>query len=381
MKHQKLARLFALTLPLLGAIASAHAQDYSYNDDGNGGVSNNGGVYGNRNGGYNNGGYNNGGYNNGTNANSTRLRGTVERVYSSRSFDLRTQNGQIVRVKSDSDLNLQVGDTTTVRGELRGKTFYAERINRRDDNLPGNQGRETRVELRGQVIAVEGRRALRVRDNDDGRILRVQTQGNLNSRISRGDLVVVRGTFDGSFLRADARQVQLVSYNNRTNGNNGDGYGYGNNGNVYGNNGNGYGYGNGNGNVYGNNGNGYGYGNGNGNGNVYGNNGNGYGYGNNGNVYGNGNNGYGNGNNGYGYGNIPDDYGTGNDVFGRNVSFPGTVRVVSLSQVEVRGDNGRIYIVRFLNNERVTVRTGDRVRVQGISRNGFIEATQLNRTY
>ena len=343
MKHQKLVRLFALTLPLIGAIASAQAQsDYRYND----GTYNNGGVYGN-------GTYGNGGvYGNGNTAGFTRLRGTVERVYSSRSFDLRTQDGQIVRVKSDSDLNLRIGDTTTVRGELRGKTFYAERINRRDDNLPGNGNGAQRVELRGEVIAVDGRRTLRVQDSDDGRILRVQLQSNLNSRISRGDLVLIRGTFDGSLLRADAGQVQLLSDDNRVDGNygnNGNGYGNGNNGDVYGN---------------GNNGNGYGYGHGRGNNG----NGNGYGRGNNR----PGDNGY-RPSDGIGYGAY------GDNVLGRTVNFPATVSVVRRGEVEVRGDNGRTYIVR-LNSNRINARIGDRVRVNGIARDGFIEATQLNRT-
>ena len=321
MKHQKLVRLFALTLPLIGALASAHAQDYSYNDgvNGNGGIYNNDDVYGNG----NRNGNGNGNRGNGRfDTNRTRLRGTVERVYSTRSFDLRTQDGQIVRVKTDSDLNLQVGATTVVRGELRGKTFFAERVNRRDDNRAGNQNGVSNVELRGEVVEVESRRALRVRDSDDGRILRVQLQNNLNSRISRGDLVLVRGTFDGTILRADAGQVQLLSDDNRIDGN------YGN-------------------------------------GNVYGNNGNGYGYGNNGNVYGNGNN----------------NYGTNNGVYGRSVSFPATVRVVRRGEVEVRGDNGRTYIVRFTSNARTNLRVNDRVRVNGVTRNGYIEMAQLNRAY
>lgn len=329
MKHQTLVRLFALTLPLAGAIASAHAQsDYHYND----GTYNNGDTY-------NNGTYNNsgtyGGYNNGT---SILLRGVVERVYSSRSFDLRTQDGQIVRVKSDFDLNLREGDTTTVRGELRGKTFYAQSTGRRNDNLPGNGNGAQRVELRGEVVQVDGRRALRVRDEDDGRIIRVQLQSNLNSRISRGDLVLVRGTFDGSLLRADNGQVQLLSDDNRIDG-------YGNNGSVYGNGrDNGYGRGNG-----------HGRGNGNGRGNNR-----------------PGDNGY-RPSDGIGYGAY------GDSVLGGNVNFPATVSVVRRGEVEVRGDNGRTYTVR-VNNERVNARIGDRVRVSGTARDGFIEATQLNRT-
>ncbi len=145
------------------------------------------------------------------------VRGIVSRIYSSREFDVRA-DGNIVRIKTDSYENLRPGDYVVVRGNLRGGTFYATRVNREDDNVPGNQGRESRITVRGEVVQVEGPQSLRVRA-DEGRVYSVRTDDYINNRISRGDRVEVRGRFDGSFIRADNNSVTLLRNDNTYNGN------------------------------------------------------------------------------------------------------------------------------------------------------------------
>jgi len=197
MKHQHLVRLVALSVPFATALPVVHAAPPSYAP-----------AYGAR-------------RNNNARdvVNSNRVRGIVSRVYNSREFDVRA-DGRTVRVKSDAYANLRPGDYVVVRGELRGDTFYAESVNRQDDNVRGNQGRETTVNFRGEVVEVEGPQSLRVRA-DNGRLYSVRTDGYLNTRISRGDLVQVRGRFDGSFVRADNDDVDLLRNDNTYNGNGG----------------------------------------------------------------------------------------------------------------------------------------------------------------
>ncbi len=144
------------------------------------------------------------------------VRGIVSRVYSNREFDVQAQ-GRIVRVKTDAYQNLQPGDYVVARGDLRGGTFYAETINRRDDNVRGNQGRETRVNFQGEVVQVESPTSFRVRATD-GRVFAVRTVGALGRRISRGDVVRVQGRFDGSFVRANNEDVDLLRNDNTYNG-------------------------------------------------------------------------------------------------------------------------------------------------------------------
>lgn len=79
----------------------------------------------------------------------------------------------------------------------------------------------------------------------------------------------------------------------------------------------------------------------------------------------------------YGSGYTSND-GFGND-YGRRVNFPGTIRQVLSSEVQVRGDNGRTYIVRVSNSLSRSLRNGDRVQVQGITRGTYIVATDIER--
>ena len=134
--------------------------------------------------------------------------GVVSRVYNSREFDLRVGKRN-VRVRSDAFLNLKVGDSVVARGQLRGNTMRAETVTRRDDNARGR----TAIDFRGQVVEVEGPQALRVRATN-GRTYAVRTIGGMNRSISRGDTVRVRGTFDGSFVRADNGAVTLLRDSN-----------------------------------------------------------------------------------------------------------------------------------------------------------------------
>ena len=193
MKHQRLVRLVALSVPFITALPIVRAAPSTYAP-----------VYGR-------------GTGNGQAVRDNAVRGIVSRIYSSREFDVRA-DGRTVRVKTDAYQNLRPGDYVIARGDLRGNTFYADRINRQDDNVRGNQGRETNITFRGEVVQVEGPQALRVRA-DDGRVYAVRTNDYLNNRISRGDFVQVKGRFDGSFVRADDKDVDLLRNDNTYNGN------------------------------------------------------------------------------------------------------------------------------------------------------------------
>lgn len=65
--------------------------------------------------------------------------------------------------------------------------------------------------------------------------------------------------------------------------------------------------------------------------------------------------------------------------FGKNVDFPGTIVRLDTARNEgtVRGDNGRNYTVR--GSEVDGFRVGERVRVRGVSRAGFIDLRDLDR--
>ncbi len=98
--------------------------------------------------------------------------------------------------------------------------------------------------------------------------------------------------------------------------------------------------------------------------------------------YGGGNGGYGGGNGGYGGG-----YGGGNgggyqggwNNGGNEVNFPGYIQSVSYSDgasfLQVRGDNGQIYSVRYRGNN--ALRRGARVRVIGKYNEGTVWATSV----
>ncbi|BCM93705.1 hypothetical protein IAD21_05596 [Abditibacteriota bacterium] len=187
MKHQRLVRLVALSVPFAAALPVVQAAPYERGRVLHPVVRDN------------------------------VVRGIVSRVYNSREFDIRA-DGHIVRVKTNAYENLRPGDYVVVRGDLRGGTFYAEGVNRQDDNVRGNQGRETTVNFRGEVVEVEGPQGLRVRADND-RVYSVRTVGYLNNRISRGDRVQVQGRFDGSFVRADNDDVDLLRNDNTYNGN------------------------------------------------------------------------------------------------------------------------------------------------------------------
>ncbi len=181
MKHQHLVRLFALSVPLAMGLPLALAKPNDL-------------KMGRQNG-----------------FRQTVVSGIVSRVYSSRDFDVRVR-ARNIRVLSDAFQNLKPGDYVTARGQLRGNTLRAETVTRRDDNVRGNQGRETVIDFRGEVIEVEGPQSLRVRANN-GRTYAVRTVGGMARNISRGDLVRVRGTFDGSFVRADNGAVIVLREN------------------------------------------------------------------------------------------------------------------------------------------------------------------------
>ena len=312
MKHLHLVRLLALSIPFATALPVVHAAPRN-------------GVPAN--------GYRR---NQSQVVRDNVVRGVVSRTYNSHEFDVEAQ-GRIVRVKSDAFQNLRPGDYVVARGDLRGNTFYAEFINRQDDNVRGNQGREQRINFSGEVVEVENANQMRVRA-DDGRVFSVRTVGTLSRGISRGDEVRVSGTFDGSFVRANNEDVDLLRNDNTYN----NGGSYSGNGGYYGNAPIGGIYGNG--------------------GNYNGS------YPNNGGNY-----------NG-GYPNNGGNYGNGGNNSSQRVNFRARVtRVLRRGELEVRGDNGQIYVVREPKALVGYTRVGDRVQIQGTSRAGFIAATNIDR--
>lgn len=281
MKTQRTSRIFALALPLLAGAAVSVSAQARYD--------NNNSRFDSRN---------------------SASRGVVERIYSNSEFDIRADNGFLLRVKTDSYLNLRRGDYVTMRGDLRGNTFYAQSVNRRDDNFPGNgfpgggfpgnnfpgnggprdnfpgNGFPTRnnINLVGEVVEIEGPQQLRVRDYQ-GRVFFVRTSTRIPRTISRGDQVRVQGYFDGTYLRANQDNVRLLDYDNVNNGYN---------------------------------------------------------------------------------------------PRSSRVSFPATIRSFNNRQLVVQGDNGVNYTVLATNTTFNGLRPGDRVRVEGTTRNRVIEATRVS---
>jgi len=78
---------------------------------------------------------------------------------------------------------------------------------------------------------------------------------------------------------------------------------------------------------------------------------------------------------------ITRDRDTNGDVEGSRVSFPATViSVDSATRLQVRGDNGRTYIVDTRSVVSSNVDPGDRVRVVGVVRSGVVRAERVDLT-
>ena len=204
------------------------------------------------------------------------LRGTVDRVFSARSFDLRADDGRIYRVNMRFALGLEARSNVRVRGDLNGSTFDARTVtvgefkddrynddpyndnnggdygnggynnngngghnnngnggynnngnggynNNGDYNNNGNNGQYQgqTVTLRGQVTRVFSRTDIEVRDDDDGRIYRVQSDKPFNSVVREGDRIEVRGELNGNTIRADSSSG-IGADNGNYGGNNND---------------------------------------------------------------------------------------------------------------------------------------------------------------
>ena len=164
------------------------------------------------------------------------LRGTVDRVFSARSFDLRADDGRIYRVNMQFALGLEARSNVRVRGDLRGSNFDARTVTVGDfrddrynddryDDAPndggynggyndgnynndgynnGGQYQGQNVTLRGRVTRVYSRTDIEVRDDDDGRVYRVQSDRPFNYTVREGDRVEARGTLNGNVIRADS---------------------------------------------------------------------------------------------------------------------------------------------------------------------------------
>ena len=252
------------------------------------------------------------------------LRGTVDRVFSARAFDLRADDGRIYRVNMRFALGLETRSNVRVRGDLNGSTFDARTVTvgefkddrYNDDNNGdynnggynngnygnngnnggynngnyGNNGGQYQgqtVTLRGRVTRVYSRTDIEVRDDDDGHVYRVQSDRPFNYNVREGDRVETRGILNGNTIRADSS-----SGIGADNGNNG-----GNNGNA------------------------------------------------------------------------------------NFVNFSGPIERIDLNREEatVRAGNGYVYTIRARRSQLDDYRVGQRVRVQGNWINQRVEVTQLSR--
>ena len=153
------------------------------------------------------------------------LRGTIVRVFSARTFDLRNREGRTYRVNLPFSVGLQSGLGVRVRGDLQGSTFEArvlslgdfdDRDEYGDNNGPGygngsdpgygtgnGSGYGRSVVLTGRVTRLYSRTEFDVRDDDDGTIYRVSTRDALDSSVRVGDRIQARGDLNGSSIRAD----------------------------------------------------------------------------------------------------------------------------------------------------------------------------------
>ncbi len=165
----------------------------------------------------------------GQNKRADVLRGTVDRVFSARSFDLRADDGRIYRVNMRFAVGLEARSNVRVRGDLNGSNFDARTVtvsefrddrynDDRDDNYNdddydngdyddngnGGQYQGQSVTLRGRVTRVISRTDIEVRDDDDGRIYRVQSDRPFNYTVREGDRIEARGELNGNTIRADS---------------------------------------------------------------------------------------------------------------------------------------------------------------------------------
>ena len=273
------------------------------------------------------------GYSTNNRARGNALAGTITRVYSARSLDLRADDGRVYRVNLPVAIGLQAGTTVRVRGELRGSTFTARTVtigdlNDRDDNgynngnnngnggynnsgdgydngnggynnggydngnggynngnggYPDNNYNGQQVVLRGRVTRIFSRVDFEVRDDDDGRVYRVKTDESLAREIGVGDSVETRGALNGTTIRAQFATAQGT-------------------------------------------------------------------------------------------------FGNPNDVA---VDFPARIETIDLynEEASVRGDNGRIYRIHLRRARLDDFRVGQRVRVKGVNAAGRVEVSDLTRVY
>lgn len=137
----------------------------------------------------------NGGSNSGQ---QTTLRGRVVRDFYGRDFEIVTDNGATVRVRSlrPEPIRLTNGDRVTVQGRQEGNVFVA-----RDVNVTRNDDRQ-RVDFPGTVQRRESSGRLIVR-GDNGRTYTVISNASL-SRFDRNDRVRVVGFVNGGLVAAQS---------------------------------------------------------------------------------------------------------------------------------------------------------------------------------
>jgi len=126
------------------------------------------------------------------------LSGRVVRDIYGRDFELRRDNGSVVRVRSlrPEPIRLSNGDRVTVKGHFEGSLFIA-----RDVDIQRNDDRQ-KVDFPGTVERrVESGRLL-VR-GDNGRTYTVISNASF-SRFDRDDRVRVRGFVNGDIVAADS---------------------------------------------------------------------------------------------------------------------------------------------------------------------------------
>ena len=270
--------------------------------------------------------------------NGQLLRGTITRVYSVRSLDVRADDGRIYRVSLPVSIGLQVGTDVRLRGDLNGSSFNARVVSlgqfndRNDDGYSNNGGYNNnggysnggggyqnggggygddgyggvynnnggyqnggypddnggygqQVILRGRVTRIYNRADFEVRDDDDGRVYRVTTNVPLASSVRVGDRLETRGALNGNRITA----TSAGAIGSSDNGNNGT-----------------------------------------------------------------------------------------RDVA---VNFPGRIDSIDLynERANVRGDNGRVYPIHLRRTRLDDFRVGQRVRVQGVTIGGVVEVSDLSR--
>ena len=142
------------------------------------------------------------------------LSGTVERVLSANSFDLRANDGYVYRVNLPVSVGLVTRTNVRVTGALNGSMFDARTILINYDgansyNYPPNADnynsyQRQNVILHGRVVRFSNRSDIDVRDEDDGHVYRVITDRPLSNSIGEGARVEARGYLDGNTIRVDS---------------------------------------------------------------------------------------------------------------------------------------------------------------------------------